>query len=363
MNAITGAEPVVGAPMSKNSDTMMAAMTALTEKVARLERHAACLEEELRKARAASVQGLLGPLRLRGAVLVYFGPEPLASFVDDLDREFDPKIRNDVMRHLFDLHCAPFQAAQREAFRASFRGGMYKWSRPPSEARGSRDDPHPAAPQAPLKSVALRDSGAAMTNENDSLAPKEECKRRLRALRMIDIEATRLADEDVRMLGPVGSHAVNVGLSAGLIVVLSLLVVGWLAQLAGLWPLPDNALRPYLHWLPIWLPLAAVFAAARVAVANAKDAPRTWSEALARRLAQYNPIDKTAYRALQQRTRSDGFLDRDKISLWCLHEREALRRAAQRPQAADVFLNSEGIDGQAQSPIAQTRSLLVATRI
>jgi hypothetical protein len=118
--------------MNDSDAAMRAAMAALTEKVARLERRGACLEDALRKARAQSVAAVLGPLRLRQAVLVYFGPEPLPCFADELDGLFGVSLRNDITRHLFDLHGAPLDAAQRDAFRASFRGGMYKWSSPPS---------------------------------------------------------------------------------------------------------------------------------------------------------------------------------------------------------------------------------------
>ena len=121
--------------MSDSDAVMRAAMAALAKKVARLERRAACLEDALRKARAESVAGVLGPLRLREAVLVYFGPEPLTTFADELDGLFGVKVRNDITRHLFDLHGAPIDAAQRDAFRASFRGGMCKWSRPPKYGR------------------------------------------------------------------------------------------------------------------------------------------------------------------------------------------------------------------------------------
>jgi hypothetical protein len=109
------------------NDNNKAAMTASAEKIERLERHTAYLESELAKARAASVDGLLGPLRLRQMALVYFGTEPFASVEYELAREFGPDVANGITRHLFDLQRAPLQAQQREAVQAAFAHGDSKW--------------------------------------------------------------------------------------------------------------------------------------------------------------------------------------------------------------------------------------------
>lgn len=86
------------------SDSNAGAMPALSEKVQRLERHTEYLEKELAKARAASVEGLLGPLRLRQMALVYFGAQPFSSVKFELARKFGSDVANDITRHLFDLH-------------------------------------------------------------------------------------------------------------------------------------------------------------------------------------------------------------------------------------------------------------------
>lgn len=109
------------------SDSDNAAMTALAEKVQRLERHTEYLEKELAKARAASVDGLLGPLRLRQMALVYFGSEPFASVEYELARDFGTEVMNGITRHLFDLQRAPLSVPQREAIQTAFDGGNSKW--------------------------------------------------------------------------------------------------------------------------------------------------------------------------------------------------------------------------------------------
>lgn len=108
------------------NDSNAAAMTALAEKVQRLERHTEYLEKELAKARAASVD-VLGPLRLRQLALVYFGAEPFASVEYDLSRDFGTDVVNGITRHLFDLQRAPLSAPLREAVQTAFAGGNSKW--------------------------------------------------------------------------------------------------------------------------------------------------------------------------------------------------------------------------------------------
>lgn len=108
-------------------DNHTVALTALAEKAQRLERHTAYLESELAKARAASVEGLLGPLRLRQIALVYFGAEPFASVEYELAREFGSDVVNGIVRHLFDLDRAPLPAPQKEAIKTAFATGESKW--------------------------------------------------------------------------------------------------------------------------------------------------------------------------------------------------------------------------------------------
>lgn len=99
----------------------------LTENVKRLERHIAELHRELEKEKAASLEAMLGPLRLRQAVLVYFGKETLDHFSEKLAEDFGSDIANQALRHMFDINRAPIDTSQQEAFRTSFAGGLSLW--------------------------------------------------------------------------------------------------------------------------------------------------------------------------------------------------------------------------------------------
>lgn len=52
--------------------------------------------------------------------------------------------------------------------------------------------------------------------------------------------------------------------------------------------------------------------------------PRTWAELIDQELDAYDPVDASAYRNLQQRTRDAGYLDLDEVRLWVSVERSAL---------------------------------------
>lgn len=70
--------------------------------------------------------------------------------------------------------------------------------------------------------------------------------------------------------------------------------------------------------------------------------PRTWTAKLDQLLAAYDPIDKEAYRRLQQRTREAGYLERDLVHEWLGFERHAVRVEAGWERAApDGFLNKK----------------------
>ncbi len=101
--------------------------TAMVEKIQRLERQVASLEVDLVNARAASLDTLLGPLRLRQAALVYFGVETTTAFVDDLTKTFGSDASRSIARHLFVLNHAPMLVSQIDAVRTAFAGGNCTW--------------------------------------------------------------------------------------------------------------------------------------------------------------------------------------------------------------------------------------------
>jgi hypothetical protein len=101
--------------------------TALVEKIQRLERFVAELQDELQRTRAATLEVMLGPLRLREAVLLYVGTQDADRFSEQLHREYGSEVANQVLHHLFVLNNAPLPEEQRESFRAVFDHGMSRW--------------------------------------------------------------------------------------------------------------------------------------------------------------------------------------------------------------------------------------------
>jgi len=107
------------------TDTVVEA--ALVEKILRLERFVAELQDELQRTRAATLDALLGPLRLREAVLLYIGTTDAGRFSEQLHREYGSEVANQILRHLFVLNNAPLPEGQRESLRAVFDHGMSRW--------------------------------------------------------------------------------------------------------------------------------------------------------------------------------------------------------------------------------------------
>lgn len=101
--------------------------TALVEKIQRLERFVAELQDELQRTRAATLEAMLGPLRMREAVLLYVGAEDAGRFSEQLHREYGSEVANQVLRHLFVLNNAPLSEGQRESLRVVFDNGMSRW--------------------------------------------------------------------------------------------------------------------------------------------------------------------------------------------------------------------------------------------
>lgn len=100
---------------------------ALTSKIKRLEEQVLVLKAELESARIASVQNLLGPLRVRQAVLVYFGDKKTADFAAEIEEKLGFEVANAICRHLFNLNNAPIDTDQRETLLKAFHGGCCKW--------------------------------------------------------------------------------------------------------------------------------------------------------------------------------------------------------------------------------------------
>lgn len=98
-----------------------------TEKIQRQDRFIAQLQAELHLARQASVETMLGRLRLREAVLLYVGHDA-DKLIDDLDAEFHghDAVRA-VSNSLFVLDNAPVPPEVREAIRQATNRGMNRW--------------------------------------------------------------------------------------------------------------------------------------------------------------------------------------------------------------------------------------------
>ncbi len=163
----------------------------------------------------------------------------------------------------------------------------------------------------------------------------EDHKQRFHALRNIEramIRSEARASGNSVVPSPIGGQALVFG--AG--VCLGLIGIQWLAEVAGIWQLIPNDFRQHLFWLPY----AAGFFAS-IAVMLKSKTPRTWSDALDQELAAYNPIDKAAYRKLQQHARAVGFLDYHYVNEWRLLERDAVENAAGLRRARDTFLNKK----------------------
>lgn len=107
-------------------DNKPVAETALVEKIQRLERFAAELQVELQRARQASVETVLGQLRLREAVLLYVGQDA-DSFAQQLAENFDSDVARAVLASLFVLDNAPVPAEACEALRIACNHGMSRW--------------------------------------------------------------------------------------------------------------------------------------------------------------------------------------------------------------------------------------------
>lgn len=99
---------------------------ALTEKIQLQERFINQLQEDLRQARSASVETILGQLRLREAVLLYVGQDA-DDFTRQLAQEFGGVVARSVSNSLFVLDNAPLPTGVQQALRVAFNHGMNRW--------------------------------------------------------------------------------------------------------------------------------------------------------------------------------------------------------------------------------------------
>lgn len=104
-----------------------AAEAAMAEKIERLERANAALQEELQRARTESLNAMLGPLRLKEIVLVYLGEESRDQITERLAKEYGSAIAAEAARHLFILGASPLSDEQRQAVRSAANRGMNRW--------------------------------------------------------------------------------------------------------------------------------------------------------------------------------------------------------------------------------------------
>ncbi len=89
-------------------------LETLTEKIQRQERFIAQLQADLEQARQASVDTMLGQLRLREAVLLYVGQDA-DNFAQQIAENFSSEVARAVSSSLFVLDNAPVPSEAREA--------------------------------------------------------------------------------------------------------------------------------------------------------------------------------------------------------------------------------------------------------
>ena len=101
-------------------------LETLTEKIQRQERFIAQLQADLEQARQASVDTMLGQLRLREAVLLYVGQDA-DNFAQQIAENFGSDVARAVSNSLFVLDNAPVPPEAREALRIATNHGMNRW--------------------------------------------------------------------------------------------------------------------------------------------------------------------------------------------------------------------------------------------
>lgn len=150
-----------------------------------------------------------------------------------------------------------------------------------------------------------------------TLAP-EAARQKHRQLRLMEMHMVQARNRH-------GSPRSSRAALAGGAVAVGLFCLSYLAEQAGLLPLPGApaALRQAINLFPVAAGIAAWLYMLR------KSAyPASWAELIDQELADYNPVDKDAYRRLQERTRAAGFIDYDAVYEYLTVERYAVRVAS-----------------------------------
>lgn len=101
-------------------------LETLTEKIQRQEQFIAQLQADLEHARQASVDTMLGQLRLREAVLLYVGQDA-DNFAQQIAENFGADVARAVSSSLSVLDNAPVPPEAREAIRRATNRGMNRW--------------------------------------------------------------------------------------------------------------------------------------------------------------------------------------------------------------------------------------------
>ena len=101
-------------------------LETLTEKIQRQDRFIAQLQADLEQARQASVDVMLGQLRLREAVLLYVGQDA-DNFEQQIAENFGSGVARAVSNSLFVLDNAPVPSEVRESIRKATNHGMNRW--------------------------------------------------------------------------------------------------------------------------------------------------------------------------------------------------------------------------------------------
>lgn len=109
--------------MSTSDDVVL---ETLTEKIQRQDRFIAQLQADLEQARQASVDRMLGQLRLREAVLLYVGQDA-DNFAQQIAENFGSEVARAVLNSLFVLDNAPVPPETRAALRKATNHGMDRW--------------------------------------------------------------------------------------------------------------------------------------------------------------------------------------------------------------------------------------------
>lgn len=106
--------------------TNEAVLETLIEKIQRQERFITQLQADLEQARQASVDTMLGQLRLREAVLLYVGQDA-DIFAQQIAENFGGDVARAVSHSLFVLENAPVSSEVRESIRKAMNHGMNRW--------------------------------------------------------------------------------------------------------------------------------------------------------------------------------------------------------------------------------------------